>query len=455
MANDPRDIAVWALGDRRGNVSMRLENLLARAELSAADQALARELALGACRRKATIQALQRAYMRQPTKALPGTLSDILAVGIYQLVFLTRIPAHAAVNEAVEQAIRHRHRRKSGMVNGVLRTVKRRVSDPVAGRPPVAPDVIPLSPDHFRRTEAPVFSDPGRDAVGYIAEAYSLPRLLVRRWLARLGSTEATVEVAAHADVRAPLILRVNRLKADIQSVLDSLAADGVAAVAHENGHSVVFTDRRSGLGLSAFTEGLVQTQDPTATAVGLAAAPGPGMNVLDFCAAPGTKTTHLAELMHNQGSIVAVDVARGKLGRIESNCRRLGVNIVRTVLADDIGSLPPASFDVVLVDVPCSNTGVLARRAEARWRFDEFSLGRLVRDQQALASAAAAFVKPGGRLVYSTCSLEPEENGEVARWLSQRVPGLELLDEKLILPGGADDPARWHDGGYYAVFSR
>ena len=157
-----------------------------------------------------------------------------------------------------------------------------------------------------------------------------------------------------------------------------------------------------------------MQPQDPTATAVAMAANPKAGQTVLDFCAAPGTKTTLLAELMGNSGSITAPDVSREKLQRIESNCERMGVTIVKTDLAERVGQLVPGSFDLVLADVPCSNTGVLARRAEVRWRFDSQTLSQIVKDQQFLAGAAAMFVRPGGRLGYSTCSIQREENSQV-----------------------------------------
>ena len=154
---------------------------------------------------------------------------------------------------------------------------------------------------------------------------------------------------------------------------------------------------------LPGFGDGLFQPQDPTATAVGqvcgdlLAAMgkPPAEMSVLDFCAAPGTKTTHLAELMGNQGSILALDVSPAKLEKIESNCRRMGISNVKTLSAERAGGLTPQSYDLVLADVPCSNTGVLARRPEARWRFNHDALGRLIKDQQFLAAAAGQFVRP------------------------------------------------------------
>jgi 16S rRNA (cytosine967-C5)-methyltransferase len=157
--------------------------------------------------------------------------------------------------------------------------------------------------------------------------------------------------------------------------------------------------------------------------------------------------------MMGNQGDILAVDVSEDKLMAVESNCRRLGINIVRTLPASKLASVPAASFDLVLTDVPCSNSGVFARRPEARWRFDEDCLPALVTQQQSLIATAAAFVRPGGRLVYSTCSIEPEECQDVAGWLTRRDQRMRLLREELTLPRGADDPTAWRDGGYFAVF--
>ena len=207
--------------------------------------------------------------------------------------------------------------------------------------------------------------------------------------------------------------------------------------------------------GLPVFAEGLVQPQDAAATSVVAPADVRPQMRVLDMCAAPGTKTTHLAERMRNSGEIVAVDVSAEKLARIDESCRRMGATIVRPVLAERIGPLAEDPFDLVLVDVPCSNTGVLARRAEARWRFSADNLAALARDQRDLLRLAAQFVRGGGTLVYSTCSLEDEENAQVVRSVLSQEPTLGLVKQRRILPAGAGDPVQWSDGGYCAILKR
>ena len=448
-----RDLAVLALRDREGNVSAHLSSRLAQARLSPPDAALARELALGVARRRATLGAVLRSYLARPDRRPPGALQEILLVGLYQILFLQRVPDFAAVNEAVEQAARFRHRRQSGMVNGVLRAVARDVSQEQTGPVPMERDVVPCGVGRYRTLGRTVFPDPAAEPAAYLAAAYSLPADLAERWLGRFGSLEGAIAVATHSNARAPLILRVNVAAADVDSVVAELSSAGFPARPHVNGQSVVMNDWCDVTSLGPFQRGLVQPQDPTATAAVVIADPQPGTNVLDFCAAPGTKTTHLAERMQNRGSIVALDVSQEKLDRIEANCRRMSADIVSTRLAGHAGQLEPGGFDLVLVDVPCTNTGVLARRAEARWRFSANSLSTAVRDQKMLLRAAGQFVRRGGRLVYSTCSVEPEECSQVAAWYQSSEARMHVRREELTLPDGADDPTRWRDGGYVAVF--
>jgi 16S rRNA (cytosine967-C5)-methyltransferase len=225
-----------------------------------------------------------------------------------------------------------------------------------------------------------------------------------------------------------------------------------VDAAAHANGMSVVLLSPADVTRLGAFADGWVQPQDAAATAVVADAPIEPGMRVLDLCAAPGTKTTHLAERMDGRGEIVAVDVSRRKLDRVEENCRRMGADLVRTTLADRIGGEMNRPFDLVLVDAPCSNTGVLARRPEARWRYRRADVAALAADQQNLLYLATELTAGGGAVVYSTCSLQPRENGRVVREVLKRQKTFRLADERPLEPDGADEPTRWSDGGYRAL---
>ncbi len=450
---NPRYIAVDALRDRAGNVSARLDNLLGRVDLLPADRALARELALGVHRREGTIKQVLRGFLKRPKRPVPTSVRRILHVAIYQVLFLDRVPSFAAVDEAVKLTRAFKQPRYANMVNAICRSVQRSVSEPIEGQAAFDPHLVPVDPTRHVRFDKPILPDPDSDLPGYLAAAHSLPPVLVARWLREFHSPRKVAGIGYQANARAPLVARVDISRITISQVLADLAEDGAAARAHANGRSVVFTDYPDLDSLACFRQGRIHPQDATPTEVGDRAAPEPGMEVLDFCAAPGTKTLQMAERMDGRGRIVAVDVSQEKLERITRGCRRAGTEIVETCLAPEIGRLDPHSFDVVLVDVPCSNTGVLARRPEARWRFNEPDFRKIVGDQRLLLQAAAAFVKPGGRLIYSTCSIENEENIEAAQWADRHIPSLQLREKKLLLPAGATDPTAWHDGGFYAVF--
>ena len=448
----PRAVALRGIRDRGGNVLAHVDRLAGASELRSADRGLAMELAAGVVKRRATLAAVLRPLLRRPKKRLPAIVSDILHLGLYQVLFLDRVPAHAAVNETVKLAHETSQSRHAGLINGVLRSAVRLYPDAVEGPPPPGAGIIPKGPNAYYVSPSAIFPDPATDPAGYLAGAYSLPIELAARWLdARNGLAGAT-EIAMHANCRAPMTVRPNALKTDTDTLLARLGEAEISAAPHANGLSIVLHDRAEALAGELFADGCFQPQDATATAAGLAAGPSPGARVLDICAAPGTKTTHLAELMNDSGEILAVDVPR-KLELIETNCRRMGISIVSTMAASRLGSLEPQSFDVVLADVPCSNTGVLARRPEARWRFDAKSLASLTGDQRFLALAAAAFVKPGGRLIYSTCSLEPEECSQIAAHVARKADTLTLVSEKLTIPAGASEATQWCDGGYRAVF--
>jgi 16S rRNA (cytosine967-C5)-methyltransferase len=447
-----RAVALKGFRDREGNVMAHVDRLASESELSSADRGLAMELAAGVIKRRATLTAILKPLLKRPKQRLPLIVSDIIQLGLYQILFLDRVPAHAAVNETVNLAHETNQDRHIGLINGVLRSALRFYPEPIEGPPPLEANVIPKGPNSYYQAAKAIFPDPDGEPAEYLAAAYSIPEDLAERWIGEYKGLVPAVEFAMHANCRTSMTVRPNTLKTDTATLLKRFSDAEISAVPHANALSIVIHDRAAALASDMFVEGLFQPQDATATDACLSAAPKPGMRVLDTCAAPGTKTTHLAELMQNSGEIVALDIPQ-KLGLIDTNCSRMGISIVKTVSASQLGSLDPYSFDVVIADVPCSNTGVLARRPEARWRFKEKMLTGLVKDQRFLALAAAAFVKPGGRLIYSTCSLEDEENGRVAAYVDRKTEHLSFVRDKLTRPGGASDPAKWRDGGYHAVF--
>lgn len=442
----PRQIAARLLRQARtgrGFVETRLERELATGHWSAADRRLCQELVCGVLRWQATLDWLIR--RKTPERPPPPGVQDILRLGLYQIFWLDRIPDHAAVNETVELAKRTGHARQAALVNAVSRGYLREYE-------PTRQALERL------KTEQP-------------ALGWSHPEWLVRRWQERWGAT-ATAGLLAWNNTPPRTFARVNTLKTDPGKLLtrwrleEDVEYDFVPRLDWV-GENLLFELRAHPplAELKSFRDGWFYVQDPSTLLAVHWLGAQPGEHILDCCAAPGGKTTYLAAQMRNEGCIVAEDVSPGRLRRLEENCARLGVTCVTIQPASPTAasSAPPtaaadnlrptateAPFDRVLVDVPCSNTGVLRRRVEARWRLQPGELARLGREQRALLRRAAARVRPGGVLVYSTCSLEPEENQQVVQSFLAEQPDFTLEAERALLPF-----ADGVDGAYVARLRR
>jgi 16S rRNA (cytosine967-C5)-methyltransferase len=412
--------------------------------VSGDDRRLAAEIVFGVVRRQATLDALLAPHVRRGRHQIEGPLWTFMQIGVYQLVFMDGVPPHAALNETVKAARRLGRPRWTGFLNGTLRSAARNLTDELVGAP--AAGAVPLTGGRYRLCRQPVFPDPAGDPLGYAAQAFSFPRWLIDRWGKRFDFAELA-RLGFWFNEPAKIHLRVNRLRTPRDAVLAALREAGIDAEPGRLPESVLLAGTTRVEQLPGFADGWFTVQDETAMRAARLLAPRSGETVLDLCAAPGTKTTHLAELMENQGRIVATDAQPERLARVEENCRRLGIGIVepRAVRADS-GDVPSGPFDAVLLDVPCSNTGVLGKRPEARWRLRPSDIEELSALQRRLLSVALDRLKPGGRLVYSTCSIEPEENrGVVERVLEERGDA-ELVEETEHLPG------RLADGGYQAL---
>jgi 16S rRNA (cytosine967-C5)-methyltransferase len=291
-----------------------------------------------------------------------------------------------------------------------------------------------------------VLPEPTANPVEYFAAAFGFPAWLAARLTARHSWNEC-LRLGFWFAGPAPLWLRCNPLRASRETCLAALAQGGIGATAGTHPQAIRVDEPAAIRELPGFALGWFTVQDESAMAVGSALAPVPGAKVLDLCAAPGGKTTHLAELMHNQGEIFACDVDAERLRRVDEQCRRLGIDMVRPrLLRPEKNEDPPSGpFDAILVDVPCSNTGVLGRRPEARWRLRPDVFERLVPLQTKLLIQAAERMRPGGTVVYSTCSVEPEENQSVVRTVLGANPGLAIEAEEEHVPGHPSD------GGYWA----
>jgi 16S rRNA (cytosine967-C5)-methyltransferase len=386
----------------RDGLNVLVNRVLTRTPLDGRDRALAVEITHGVWRRLGTIDWRLEPIVNKPLPRLPIIVQMLLRMSAYQLLFLDKIPPSAAVNESVKLAKAHKRQLKrdwSGFVNAVLRALIREAAPPW-----------------------PSIND---DAAYALSVRYAVPKWLSRRWLDRLGvsGAEAACEDASHTP---PLTIRVNRLKIGRNDLLRCWHEAGVKAKATRvSPAGITLEEGVSISSLPGFAEGQFYVEDEAAQLVPLLVDAHPGDHVLDACAAPGGKATHLAELMRDDGRIYAVDRHAARLAVMQDNLRRLQLQSIVPL----VGDLTHASWkevlqrteqpsdhgmDRILVDAPCSGLGVLRRHPEAKWRKDPQSFRRHHAAQFHILESVAPCLRPGGVLVYSTCSTEPEETEAV-----------------------------------------
>jgi 16S rRNA (cytosine967-C5)-methyltransferase len=409
-------------------------------ELRADDRGLCYELTLGVLRWQLWLDKLIEHYAKRDAATLDAPVRRALRLGLYQLRFLTRVPASAAVNESVNLAHGHNLRSATGFINAVLR----------------------------RATREPVF-DPASlagDELERVSIATSHPAWLVARWAAEFGASEA--EQIARANNRTPPVaFRVNSLRADEREVIEKLRGAGV-----EIAESKVVAGAwrvASGTGGEVLrtlaSEGIIYTQDEASQLVGRVVGAREGERVLDVCAAPGSKATQIAVMTTDRALVVACDVYEHRLRTVVDAARRQGIENILTVALDAESSTLPfadGSFERVLVDAPCTGTGTLRHNPEIRWRITPADVEELSARQAGILANAARVVGVGGRLIYSTCSIEREENEAVvasflARHTDFRQVAVDASTELLTAEGAArtfphrDDA----DGFFVAVLER
>lgn len=457
-----RDAALAVLADARvGRRTARnsLDELIGRYRIDPADVGLAGELVWGVMRHRLTIEAVLRMAAGDKWKRLSHTLQHILLVAAYQLLWLDAVPAFAAIHEAVEQAKREGGRRAGGFVNAVLRTVQRHMSGYGDAGAADSRSRIPVGLGRSRRFDVPVLPDPAVRPVAYLAAMTSHPEVLLSRWL-RVYGREKTEAICLAGTCRPPAVLRPNKLRIDAAALAERLRAEGCEVETAVDGTAVVLAGTPAGVAvwrLAAFGEGLFQPQDITAMQPVRMGDIESGCVVLDLCAGYGTKATQAAECMGDRGCVIATDSDARKLAALARNCERLGITCVRTVMVEALPATLAAQdrLDWILVDVPCSNTGVLARRPGARYRFSPQSVRSLAEVQSALLRQAAALARPETRILYSTCSIEPEENEDVVEAFCGANPEWQVVTSKLTLPRAGSAAIDWRDGGYTCLLAR
>ncbi|MBN2582104.1 MAG: 16S rRNA (cytosine(967)-C(5))-methyltransferase RsmB [Planctomycetes bacterium] len=446
-----RELALLALRnahDRGAYVQDCLHELLNAHDLSPADRALATEIASGTVRHRRTLDRLLDRRLRKPIHQMAPAVRLVLESAAYQILFLDRVPDYAVVNEAVRLAREVAHGRVPGLVNAVLRRLSEMVDrDASAEDVQNVRRILPLPHGGtIVLKEGLLPEEPDRR----LADAYSFPHPLVKRWMQRWGAAR-TEDVLAALNHPPRTFARINTLRTSAdelarrlpESVRDEVRwiSNRVADVSHLP-HDLL---------LGLLDEGLVTIEDSTAMRAVEALDLRPGMTVLDLCAAPGGKASYVAELIRGQGAVWALDRQGPRLDALRETCRRLhleNVHVAANVPAEFPDDMPPR-FDRVLVDVPCSNTGVLGRRAEARWRLKDHAMDSLRPLQAELLAQGAGMTAPGGLCVYSTCSIEPDENERLVRGFLADHGEMVLQVERETLPS-ADG-----DGGYFARMVR
>jgi 16S rRNA (cytosine967-C5)-methyltransferase len=379
------------------------------------DRALAGEIATGTLRWQGAFDHVIAAYTKRDVARLDPEVLDVLRLTMFQLLHLDRVPASAAVNDAVDLTRKAGKKSAAPLVNAVLRRVSReRRRLPLPEKVPgTFPEKVPGT--FSRRSGFP--SGATRDAaVDYLSITLSHPRWLAARWLDRYGF-EAAEAWCRFDNGPAALTLRANRLRTTPQALADALQTHGVRTRPGRFAPDALVVEDGNPLATPLAGTGLFVVQDEASQLVALTAGARPGQHVLDLCAAPGGKTTALAAAMGDSGLIVAADVRSKRIQLLARTVAVSGATSVRVVGADASAPLPfQPAFDLVLVDTPCSGLGTLRRDPDIRWRVREDQLPNLAAVQRTILERAAAAVRPGGRLVYATCSSEPEENDDVVR---------------------------------------
>jgi len=393
--------------------------------------------------RQRTIDRVLKEAVSRPRENVQHELWTLLRMGAAELLFGPRDAQYAAISETVELSRYAGHPEWTGFLNGVLRGVQRLLTDEDANEP--GPDRVPVADGVYRVLNKPLFPDPNTQTVDYVGLAFSLPGKLAKAWTTRY-SREELWPVVWSTLTSPPLALRVNRVATDPQEWASRCEAAGVELAPAEFPEAFRLLSKTRLSDIPGFADGEFVVQDLTAMHAVRLLNPYPKDNVLDLCAGPGTKTTQLAELMLDQGSITATDVTQARLDQISENAERLGFACIHPMWIERSNpEIDNGPFDAILVDVPCSNTGVLGKRPEARWRYSPDDIRELNKLQRRLLNVAAGLLAEDGRLVYSTCSIEPDENEQfIVNWLRDH-PEFECVEMKTILPGPD------HDGGFSA----
>jgi 16S rRNA (cytosine967-C5)-methyltransferase len=437
----------------------------------------ATDLVYGTLRNLNALDGVIAEFSGRQTARIDPPLLSILRIGTYELVYSPATPVYSIVNEAVSNVEKAGGKKQTGFVNAVLRQIERHITDRQIDLAQADPRrTLVQTPQSGCRFDTDLLPDPATSLQAYLSACFSLPSWLVGEWLEQFGSDQ-TRRICLACNRRPSLYVRVNPLRTTAKDLLARFEQAGVQAElavcsdgvrrspdmpsrahyerASFGDHSVPEMVRIASphavTQLPGFARGFFTVQDLSAAQAVRVLDPQPGWSILDLCSAPGTKTTQLAEATRDLAHILATDINPERLDRVHENIARLGLTSVTIIPYAQLEQGHAESFDAILLDAPCSNTGVLARRVEARWRLRRKAVQELAATQKALLAKAAGLVKPGGRICYSTCSIQRQENQDAREFLMQN-SRFELVGEELTLPSA--EPFD-HDGAYVALLRR
>ena len=388
----PRELAISILVKvQEGSYSNLLLNQYLTDDLPQKDRALVTQLVYGVIQNKLFLDHIISQFSKISLSKLNPFVKNAIRLGIYQVLFLDRVPDFAAVNESVNLVKRHEGRGAANFTNAVLRNV-------------------------IRKKDSIYLPDKDKDLANYISIFYSFPDWMIKRWLGIFGP-DFTERLCKAFNEPPNLCIRVNTLLTNRENLLQQLRNEGVADIPGKFAEEAIYILKGPQLNqLKSFKEGLFTVQDESSIIASLAVMPKAGEQVLDVAAAPGGKSTHMAALMQNRGKILSWDIHPHRVKLIEENAFRLKVSIIQAQIKD--ARIPDDtianSFDKVLIDAPCSGLGVIRRKPDIKWSKEPKDIEALKREQEYILSVCSKYVKPGGAIVYSTCSIDPEENEKV-----------------------------------------
>ena len=410
----------------------------------------ATDLVFGTVRNRVAIDMLIARFGDCPVERIPAKLLNIIRIGAYELVYSPVTPEYSIINEAVENAKAISGKKQTGFINALLRQISRRIkSREISLSEAGTQRTLPQTSSTGCEFDSDILPDPKVSPADYLSTAFSLPKWLINDWLAEYGP-EKTRQICFASNRKPSIYVRPNTLKTRIEELVEKFRQAGISFEILADEAMLKIKSPAAVTQLPGFTEGLFSIQDITASQALRLLQPQPNWTILDLCAAPGGKTTQLAESTGDSARIIATDIDSKRLERVKENIARLGINSVNVVAYENLEKVATqiGPFDAVLLDVPCSNTGVLARRVEARYRIKPKTITELTKTQHKLLEAAAAMIKPQGRICYSTCSIQKPENSQLVRRFLQN-HDFKLESELLVLPSAEGFDC---DGGYVAV---